>query len=88
MASRVAADLSDLSNNIDNVDLWLKGLSDTADVMSAQHPELQVLVFAARRYGLPPQFHFDALIWLHYYRALGTIYYNGYWLVPALESIS
>ena len=28
MASRAAVDLSDLSNNIDTVDLWLKGLSD------------------------------------------------------------
>ena len=28
MSSRVAADLSDLSNNMDNVDLWLKGFSE------------------------------------------------------------
>jgi phospholipid/cholesterol/gamma-HCH transport system substrate-binding protein len=34
MASRAAADLSDLSNNIDTVDTWLSGLSESGKVMS------------------------------------------------------
>ena len=49
IASRAAVDLSDLSNNIDNVDLWLKGLSDSANVLAVSTPIFNVLVFSGRR---------------------------------------
>jgi len=87
IASRAAADLSDLSNNIDNVDLWLKGLSETADVMDVNTPSF--------KYWFTPEgvagFHHDFFI-AHYIApllpTLGTVYYNGHWLIPALSSIT
>jgi virulence factor Mce-like protein len=87
MASRAAADLSDLSNNIDNVDLWLKGLSEATDVMHINTPNF--------KYWLSPQgvlaFRQEFVV-THVVApllpTLGTIYYNGYWLVPAFSAIS
>lgn len=85
MASRVAVDLSDLSNNIDTVDKWLQGVSDTAIVFHRYAPTLG--------YWFTPQGAADARHVFHtlWYIAellpsLGTIYFNGYWLVPVLES--
>lgn len=85
IASRAAVDLSDLSNNIDNVDLWLKGLSETAKVMSTDTP-----IF---KYWFSPEgvlgFHHNFIL-VHYLApvvpALGTIYFNGYWLVPTFSA--
>lgn len=85
MASRVATDLSDLSNNIDNVDLWIDGLSETANVMSANTARFQYWFseagFTAFRHNFIA-LHFIAPI----LPSFGTVYYNGYWLVPLLES--
>jgi phospholipid/cholesterol/gamma-HCH transport system substrate-binding protein len=87
IASRVAADLSDLSKNIDDVDLWLKGLSGTANVMSVNTSEF--------KYWLSPRgfWAFEHNFWVLHFIApllptLGSIYYNGHWLVPVLESAS
>jgi phospholipid/cholesterol/gamma-HCH transport system substrate-binding protein len=87
MASRVAVDLSDVSKNIDDVDLWLKGVRETADVLKADAPELQQ--------WFTPQgvTNFRHNFILSHYLApivptLGTIYYNGYWLTPALTALS
>jgi virulence factor Mce-like protein len=85
MASRVAVDLSDLSNNLDNADLWLRGLSETANVMAVNAPNL--------KYWFSPRgvaaFNHNFFL-LHFIApllpTLGTIYYNGHWLVPVLES--
>jgi phospholipid/cholesterol/gamma-HCH transport system substrate-binding protein len=87
MASRAADDLSDLSKNIDNVDLWLKGLSETANVMYVNTPNF--------KYWFTPEgvlgFHHNFLV-THYLApllpTLGTVYHNGYWLVPALSAIT
>lgn len=86
MATRAAADLSDLANNIENVDLWLDGVADTAKVMHAATPSLRYWFSAQGVLG----FHHD-FIGTHFVApllpTLGTVYYNGYWLVPALSSI-
>jgi phospholipid/cholesterol/gamma-HCH transport system substrate-binding protein len=87
MASRAAADLSGLSNNVNDIDLWLKGLSQTADVMHASTSSF--------KYWLSPVgvtgFHHNFLL-THYLApvlpTIGTIYYYGYWLVPALSSFA
>ncbi|WP_459976310.1 MlaD family protein, partial [Mycobacterium avium] len=86
MASRVAVDLSDVSKNIDDVDLWLKGVSETANVLGANAPEME--------HWFTPQgvmdFHHNFVL-THYLApivpTLGTIYYNGYWLTPALSAL-
>lgn len=87
IASRVAADLSDLSNNIDNVDLWLKGLSETASVMYLHTPSFKEWLSPEGVTGFR-----HAFLISHYIApllpALGTIYYDGYWLVPGLQAIS
>jgi phospholipid/cholesterol/gamma-HCH transport system substrate-binding protein len=85
IASRVAADLSDLSNNIDDVDLWLKGLSETANVLSVKTPNLKYWLSPMGVAGFDHNFfilHFVAPL----LPSVGTIYYNGHWLVPVLES--
>jgi phospholipid/cholesterol/gamma-HCH transport system substrate-binding protein len=87
MATRAAVDLSDLSNNIDNVDLWLKGLSDTSNMMYLNTENF--------KYWLSPTgvtgFHHNFLL-THSLApilpTIGTIYYYGYWLVPLLASIA
>jgi phospholipid/cholesterol/gamma-HCH transport system substrate-binding protein len=87
IATRAAADLSGLSNNMDNVDLWLKGLSGTADVMSRGTRSFQFWFSPVGIMG----FHHEWILG-HYLApvlpALGTIYYNGYWLVPGLSAIT
>jgi virulence factor Mce-like protein len=85
IASRTATDLADLSNNIDDVDLWLEGLSASANVMAAATPSF--------RYWLSPVgvtgFHHN-FIMTHFLApllpTLGTLYYNGYWLIPVLSA--
>ena len=41
LAGRVATDLSDLSDNVDLVDMWLDGVADTGNVMYAKLPAFQ-----------------------------------------------
>jgi len=87
MSARVAADLSDLSNNLNTADLWLDGLSKSAEVMYANTDTF--------RFWFSPQgvmgFHHNFIL-THYLApllpTLGTVYYNGYWLTPALGSVS
>jgi hypothetical protein len=85
IASRAATDLSDLSNNIDNVDLWLKGLSESANVMYVNTPNFKYWLSPVGVTGFHHNFimtHFLAPL----LPTLGTLYYNGYWLVPALSA--
>jgi phospholipid/cholesterol/gamma-HCH transport system substrate-binding protein len=87
VASRVAVDLSDLSSNMDNVDLWLKGFSESADVMGKSTPVFKFWLSPLGVEGFRHNFivtHFLAPL----LPTLGTVYYNGYWLVPLLESVS
>jgi phospholipid/cholesterol/gamma-HCH transport system substrate-binding protein len=87
MAARAAVDLSDMSNNIDNVDRWLTGLSEAASVMHANTSNFNFWFSPQGVLGFRQNFvvtHFLAPL----LPTLGTIYYNGYWLVPALTSIT
>ncbi|KBZ60976.1 MlaD family protein [Mycobacterium marseillense] len=87
MASRTAADLSDLSNNIGNVDLWLRGLSEMTNVMDTNVSNFKFWFSPQGVLGFRQNFvvtHFLAPL----LPTLGTIYYNGYWLVPAFSAIS
>jgi virulence factor Mce-like protein len=86
MVSRVAVDLSDLSNNIDMVDKWLGGVSGTADVMNRNVPTYQYWFSPAGMLG------FDrATIAASYIGtvlpSVGSIYSGGFWLVPLLNSL-
>lgn len=86
IAARFTTDIGDLSNNIDTVDQWLKGLSGTAAVLATDAPKL--------RYWLSPtgQTEWDrmttAAIGLGILvPSVGSIYTGGYWLVPLLNSL-
>lgn len=85
MSSRIALDLADLSNNIDTVDKWLQGVSDTANVFHQYAPTFGYWFTpqgaADARHALHPLWFIAELL-----PSLGTIYFNGYWLVPVLES--
>lgn len=86
IASRVAADLSDLSNNINLVDQWLDGVSGTASVMHSRIPSFQFFFSQAGLKG------FDrATQSLSYIGtllpSLGSVYSQGYWLLPLLRSL-
>src|SRR5882757_6708452 len=86
IASQVATDLADLSNNMASVDHLLAGLSGTAQVLDLQSPILQ-------RWLTPMgQQEFDRGSFISTYistlvPSLGSIYSGGYWLVPSLESL-
>lgn len=86
IASQVAADLSDLSNNINLVDLWLDGVSGTASVMHDRIPSFQFF------FSPPGLKGFDrATQSLSYIGtllpSLGSVYSQGYWLLPLLRSL-
>jgi virulence factor Mce-like protein len=85
IASRVSADLADLSNGIDTVDQWLNGASGTAEVLYNRIPTFQDWFSEKGMTG------FDRLTITAGYvgkllPSVGSIYANGYWLIPLLES--
>ncbi|KAA0110044.1 MCE family protein [Mycolicibacterium sp. P9-22] len=85
IAARAAVDLSDLSDNVDNVDKWLTGVADTSNVLYTYTPKVQHWFSED---GVRGFHHFFPLT--QYFAtllpSLGTIYNNGYWLVPVFES--
>lgn len=85
IASQVATDLSDLSNNIDVVDQMLNGLSGTAAVMRSSIPKFQVWVSPEGQ-----KLWFRVLDLMKYVSILlpsfGSVYTGGYWLVPFFNS--
>ncbi|WP_285032755.1 MlaD family protein [Mycolicibacterium sp. lyk4-40-TYG-92] len=87
MATQFAADLSDLSSNINNVDLLLNGVAQSAQVMHDRMPMLQTwfspqgLQGWKNAYGLY-QYAGTA------YPSVGTIYSGGFWMVPLLRSLA
>ncbi|PEG36547.1 mammalian cell entry protein [Mycolicibacterium duvalii] len=86
MASQVAADLGDLSNNMNLVDLWLNGVSETIDVAHRKIPVLQEMfseegMTAFRRF-LEIFSYVGTIL-----PSTGTIYAGGFWLVPLLNSL-
>jgi virulence factor Mce-like protein len=86
IASRAATDLADLADNIDEVDLLLKGLSESAEVAAAYTPKFKTWLSPLGVTGFHGAFivtHFVAPI----VPTLGSLYYYGYWLTPLLNSI-
>lgn len=87
ISSQVAADLSDLSKNIDTVDQWLHGVSATGDVLHNRIPTFQDFFSPWGMRG------FDRLTINARYvgrllPSVGSVYSNGYWLVPLLQSVA
>jgi virulence factor Mce-like protein len=86
IASRAATDLADLDRNIDTVDILLRGVSDTADVLAKRTPSFQ---FWLSPEGIRATKHL--LVVIHplstVLPSLGTIYNGGYWLSPLVGSL-
>lgn len=87
LVSRVAVDLSDLSNDIDTVDHWLEGVSGTGQVMHNHLPIYNYWFTPAGMLG------FDRATQVAEYigtvlPSIGSIYSGGYWLVPMLNSLA
>jgi phospholipid/cholesterol/gamma-HCH transport system substrate-binding protein len=87
IASQVATDLSDLSNGIGTVDQLLDGVSGTGGVLHKRIPTFQDFF---SRWGMTG---FDRLTINAGYAgrllpSVGSVYSNGYWLVPLLESVA
>lgn len=85
IASRVSTDLADLSNGIETVDKWLDGMSGTAEVLNKRIPTFRDWFSEKGMTG------FDRLTINAGYvgkllPSVGSIYANGYWLLPLLES--
>jgi phospholipid/cholesterol/gamma-HCH transport system substrate-binding protein len=86
MASQVAADLGDLSDNMNLVDLWLNGVSETVDVAHRRIPVLEGMfseqgMTAFRRF-LEIFSYVGTIL-----PSTGSVYAGGFWLVPLLRSL-
>ncbi len=86
LASQVTADLRDLSDNIDVVDLMLNAVSDTGTIL---HDRL-----SSAQYWFSPRGMrgFDRAMQTSKYLgklfpSVGSVYTGGYWLVPFLQSL-
>lgn len=86
IATRLTTDIADLSNNIDTVDLWLNGLSETASTLATATP---ILGYWLSTTG---QTQWDRMMTSAIgigilLPSVGSIYTGGYWLVPLLNSV-
>lgn len=87
IAAQLSVDLSDLSTSVDTVDHWLSGVSGTAEVLRNRIPTFQDWFSPKGMTG------FDRLTVTAGYvgkllPSVGSVYANGYWLVPLLESVA
>ncbi len=87
LTSRVVDDLTDLSENLDQVDQLLDGVSRTGEVFNKQIPQLQLWLSP---YG---QLGFDRFAFVTNFVAtilpgVGSITLGGFWLVPFLNSLA
>lgn len=87
LSTRVETNLSALSANLDQVDQFLDGVSQTAEVMNGHIPQLQYW------FSQKGQLGFERFIAVTNYVAtvlpgIGSITAGGYWLVPFLNSLA
>jgi hypothetical protein len=87
LMSRVDDDLSDLSENIDQVDELLNGASQTGDVLQSRIAQLNLLLspkgqLSIERILLPINAVTKIL------PGVGSIALGGFWLVPLLNSLA
>ncbi|OBJ71990.1 mammalian cell entry protein [Mycobacterium sp. 1274756.6] len=87
IAHRVAADLADLSEGIETVDHWLRGVSGTGTVLKDR------LTVFDEWFSPKGMLAFDRIsTGMSYVGTLlpsaGSVYSGGYWLVPLLSSVA
>ncbi|OBJ38394.1 mammalian cell entry protein [Mycobacterium colombiense] len=87
LASQVAADMSDLSGNIDVVDQWLDGVSGTGQALHDRLSSAQYWFSPRGMRGFDigtTAFSYVAVL----LPSIGIVYNGGYWLVPFLKSFA
>lgn len=86
LTSRVASDLSDLSEGIAQVDNLLQQATQTSSTLRESIPGLNLLLSVNGRRGFEGN-----VVWVDYcaemFPGLGSIYQGGFWLVPLLHSL-
>jgi len=87
LMSRVTDNLSDLSQNIDQVDQLLGGVSQTGEVFHSRIPQLQLLFSPRGQLSLEriiiPVNSVTTLL-----PGVGSVALGGFWLVPFLNSLA
>lgn len=86
IAERVSTNLSDLSDNIETVDQWLRGLADTVSVVAGDIPKLRYWVSPAGMLAFDRTHEASVAIGT-LVPAVGSIYTGGFWLVPMVDSL-
>jgi virulence factor Mce-like protein len=87
IASQVAVDLEDLSNNIETVDTWLEGVSETGHVLRRRLPSMQEF-FSPWGMTSLDRLTINAAYVGILLPSVGSVYSGGFWLVPLLESLA
>jgi phospholipid/cholesterol/gamma-HCH transport system substrate-binding protein len=87
IASRFTVDMSDMSNNIQTVDLLLNGVSQTAAVLRNRTPDLKAVLSPEGMRGWDNVMGYAQYIGTGL-PSTGSIYSGGFWLVPLLNSLA
>jgi virulence factor Mce-like protein len=85
LASQVSADLQDLSNNIDVVDLLLQSVSQTGTILHDRLPSAQYWFSPRGMRGFDRAMQTSNYLG-RLFPSVGSVYTGGYWLVPFLRS--
>ena len=87
LTSRVVENLTDLSDNIDQVDQLLNGVSRSGEVLNRQIPQLQLWFSPKGQLGFE-RFFFISTYVATLLPSVGSIVLGGFWLVPLLNSLA
>lgn len=87
VVSQVTTDLQGLANNIDTVDILIESTTQTANVAAARTPELTAALSAEGIKAFKRNSVLSAKL-ATLVPSIGTTFNGGYWLVPALNSLS
>lgn len=85
LSSRVAADLADLSDNLDTTDQWLNSVHDTTQVLHDRLSSAEYWFSPRGMTGFERATHISDYLGA-LFPSIGSIYTGGYWLVPLLTS--
>lgn len=87
LVSQVSADVQDLGENLDTVDQWLHGLSQTTQLMEDRIPTFQYWFSPTGMAGFERMLELTGIM-ASLFPTVGSVYNGGYWLVPLLETLA
>jgi phospholipid/cholesterol/gamma-HCH transport system substrate-binding protein len=86
MATQVASNLADISNNIDTTDKWLAGVRDTTQILNDRLSSAQYWFSPRGMVGFDRATQIGGYL-STLFPSVGSVYTGGYWLVPLLHSL-